>query len=95
MNKTMSKAEITEVLKSISGWSYYEEENCIKKTFSFKGFTKVMGFINAIAWIAQNQMHHPDVNFGYNYVTVSYQTHDANGITENDIVCAKKVNDLL
>jgi 4a-hydroxytetrahydrobiopterin dehydratase len=86
---------INEALKAIEGWSYDPGENVIQRHFEFKGFGKTMALINAIAWISHVEKHHPDIRFGYNYATVAYQTHEANGITENDIICAKKVNTLL
>lgn len=91
----MDTLTIEKELKNIEGWAFNAEKNCITRAFTFKGFAKTMGFINAIAWISQVEKHHPDITFGYNYATVSYQTHEAGGITENDIICAKKINTLL
>jgi 4a-hydroxytetrahydrobiopterin dehydratase len=95
MANVLDAEAVNKALVDLEGWSYDATENVIKCDFKFKGFAKTMGFVNAVAWIAQVEKHHPDVLFGYNYVTVKYQTHEAGGITENDIICAKKVNALL
>ena len=54
-----------------------------------------MAFVNALAWIANQENHHPDFKVGYNYCHVLFTTHAADGLTENDFICAAKVNQLL
>lgn len=54
-----------------------------------------MSFINAIAWIANQEMHHPDVAYAYNYWEVTFSTHAIEGLSENDFICAGKVDALL
>ena len=53
-----------------------------------------MAFVNALAWIAHTEDHHPDLSVGYNRCGVCFTTHDAGGLTENDFVCAAKVSAL-
>jgi 4a-hydroxytetrahydrobiopterin dehydratase len=91
---TFSPQEITEKLRVLSDWQYNENQNCIYKTFQFKGFYKTMAFVNAVAWIAQQEGHHPDMQISYNRATIAYQTHEAKGITENDFICAEKIEAL-
>lgn len=86
--------EITSALSSLSGWSYESERNCLIKEFSFKGFYKTMGFVNAVAYIANKELHHPDMEVSFNKCIVRYQTHDAGGVTINDIKCAKAIEAL-
>jgi 4a-hydroxytetrahydrobiopterin dehydratase len=93
--KTINQQEITEALSSMSGWSYQSDNNAITKAFSFKGYYATMAFVNAVAWIAHQEKHHPDMLVSYNKVVVSYQTHEAQGITRNDLICAAKVDRLL
>ena len=54
-----------------------------------------MFFINALAHMADQQGHHPDVSFGYNYARITYTTHEANGLTRNDFICARQADELL
>lgn len=90
----LSHDEIQSALTSLNGWSYEEERNCLIKEFTFKGFYKTMGFVNAVAFIANKEIHHPDLEVSYNKCVVRYQTHDAGGITVNDIKCAKAIEAL-
>ena len=54
-----------------------------------------MAFVNATAWISNGEDHHPDNELGYNRVKMRYSTHSAGGLTENDFICAAKVDALL
>jgi 4a-hydroxytetrahydrobiopterin dehydratase len=54
-----------------------------------------MAFVNAVAWIAHRENHHPDLEVGYNSCRVSYTTHAIGGLSENDFICAAKVEALL
>lgn len=67
----------------------------ISRVFEFKNYYHTIAFVNAIAWIAHQENHHPDLEVGYNHCTVRYQTHALNGLSENDFICAAKVNALL
>ena len=92
---TYAKDQILEHLKNLDDWTYDEDRVALVRTFKFKGFYKTMAFVNAVAWIAQQQGHHPDMQVSYNQVVVAYQTHEAQGITNNDLICAHLVSDLL
>jgi 4a-hydroxytetrahydrobiopterin dehydratase len=89
-----SEEQIAKELETLEGWAYCSEHNVIYRTFEFKGFYKTMAFVNAVAWIANQQAHHPDMSVSYNKVVIHFQTHEAGGITQNDIICAKLVNAL-
>lgn len=91
----LTTAEISQRLTTTADWQYNEATHCIERLFQFKGFCRTMAFVNAIAWISHQQKHHPDITFGYDYVKVSYQTHAAGGITDNDFICAREVNVLV
>jgi 4a-hydroxytetrahydrobiopterin dehydratase len=67
----------------------------IRRRFEFKGFYKTMGFVNAMAWVANAENHHPDFSTGYNYCDVTFTTHAIDGLSENDFICAAKINALL
>lgn len=76
-------------------WQLDGQRQLIKRRLKFKNFAKTMFFVNALAHLADQEGHHPDVHFGYNYCEVSFTTHEAGGLTINDFICAKKVDALL
>lgn len=90
----LSAEAIQKELKKFSGWTFHAEKKLIEKTFQFKGYYQVMAFVNAVAWIAHQEKHHPDLQVSYNRVIVQYQTHEAGGVTKNDIICARHVEAL-
>ncbi len=77
------------------GWAVESDHTQIKKSFSFKNFYETMGFVNAIAWIANKENHHPDLELGYNYCHVTFMTHALKGLSHNDFICASKIDKLL
>ena len=77
-----------------SAWQTQHNSREIKKSFSFKNFYETMAFVNAIAWIANTENHHPDLEIGYNYCHVRYSTHALNGLSHNDFICAAKIDKL-
>lgn len=76
-------------------WEVIDNHTIIKKSFSFKNFYETMAFVNAIAWIANKENHHPDLEIGYNYCHVSFMTHALKGLSHNDFICAAKIDKLL
>ncbi|MCU0941398.1 MAG: 4a-hydroxytetrahydrobiopterin dehydratase [Hydrogenophaga sp.] len=74
------------------GWKLID--GAIERTFRFANFHETMAFVNAVAWIAHREDHHPDVAFGYNRCSVRFNTHDVNGISVSDFHCAAAVNAL-
>lgn len=76
-------------------WEVQANNKEIKCSFSFTNFYETMAFVNALAWIANTENHHPDLEVGYNYCHVRFMTHALNGLTLNDFICAAKVDALL
>jgi 4a-hydroxytetrahydrobiopterin dehydratase len=76
-------------------WSLSQHSDKIQRKYVFKNFAKTMFFVNAVAHIADQQFHHPDIQFGYNYCTVEYSTHEVGGLTTKDISCAALVDTLI
>lgn len=76
-------------------WRISGDTKAIQADFSFDNYWQTTAFINAVAWIAHTQDHHPDISFGYKTATVKYSTHAVNGLTENDFICAARVDALL
>ena len=89
---TIDAAKI--LLKKIPDWELASEGKMIMRRFSFRNFYHTMGFVNAIAWIANQENHHPDLEIGFNYCLVRYWTHAINGLSENDFICAAKIDQL-
>ena len=75
-----------------SGWELTQEGRAIRREFGFRDFYRTMSFVNALAHVANIEDHHPDLEVGYNYCRVSYTTHAIRGLSENDFVCAAKVD---
>lgn len=88
----MSEPQIVRMLARIPGWAY--RDGVITRTFSFPDHGQTMAFVNAAAWISHREDHHPQLTVGYNSCRVDYSTHAINGISENDFICAAKVDAL-
>jgi 4a-hydroxytetrahydrobiopterin dehydratase len=89
----LTDAQITPLLGQIPGWERKGGE--ISRTFKFENYYKTMAFVNAVAWVAHREDHHPDMELGYNKCRVRFSTHSAGGLTENDFIGAAKVDALL
>ena len=77
------------LLESLPGWSLEAEQ--LLKTYNFKNYYETMAFVNAVAWISHREDHHPDLVVSYNRCDVRYSTHSVGGLSENDFICAAKV----
>ncbi len=84
--------EISEMIGSVHGWDV--EEGALLKTYNFKNYYETMAFVNAVAWLSHREDHHPDLAVGYKQVAVKYTTHSVNGLSENDFICAAKIERL-
>lgn len=92
MPARLSAEEISQKLTPLPGWALSGAS--IVKTYLFKDYYHTMAFVNAVAWIAHQSNHHPDLKVGYNKCVVEYTTHDAGGVTQSDLDCAKSVEEL-
>lgn len=88
----MNGAEVAAHLKQVEGWSLVD--GAIEKAFDFADYHHTMAFVNAVAWIAHREDHHPDTRFGYKRCTLRFCTHSVGGLSLNDFICAAKVNSL-
>ncbi len=75
-------------------WKIADDQNSISRAYRMKDFYRVMSFVGALAHIANTEDHHPDVKLGYNYCEVRFTTHAIGGLSENDFICAAKVDRL-
>ena len=74
------------------GWQLIEDGKAIKREFKFADFYRAMSFVNAVAHVANMQDHHPDIECGWGYCRIRYQTHAIGGLHENDFICAAKID---
>jgi 4a-hydroxytetrahydrobiopterin dehydratase len=80
-------------LKQLSAdWRLIEHGKAIKREFALRDFYRTMSFVNALAHVANIEDHHPDLEIGYNYCRVRYSTHAIGGLSENDFICAAKID---
>ncbi|HXX85164.1 MAG TPA: 4a-hydroxytetrahydrobiopterin dehydratase [Casimicrobiaceae bacterium] len=88
----LSQAELKQRLSALPGWEHTAGQ--LRKTFGFADYYRTIGFVNALAWMANRQDHHPDLSLHYNRVVVAWSTHDAGGVTLSDCICAAKTDKL-
>lgn len=75
-------------------WSVVEDGQAITRTFRFTDYYRTMAFVNALAYIAHEQDHHPDLGVHYDRCVVRFSTHDVGGLSDNDFICAAKADAL-
>jgi len=90
----MGHDRATILIGQVSDWELTNDGNSISRRYQFKDFHQTMAFVNALAWVAHREDHHPDFTTGYNYCEVTYTTHAVNGLSENDFICAARLNAL-
>ena len=89
----LSRAESERYLARLTpGWSLDADGRAIRREYRFKDFYRTMSFVNALAHVANVEDHHPDLEVGYGYCRVKYMTHAIDGLSENDFICAAKVD---
>ncbi len=89
----MDHEDVSIALAGLSGWSVVD--GMLHKRFAFADFHHTMAFVNAVAWIAHQEDHHPDLTVSYGACTVRYATHSVGGLSINDFICAAKVDAML
>jgi len=75
-------------------WALSDSGLEISRIFSFPAYSRTLGFANAVAWIAINEGHHPVLTVSYGSCGVSFTTHAIGGLSDNDFICAAKVDRL-
>ncbi len=82
-------------MEVLPAWDIIDGGTTICRTFRFPDYHRTMAFVNALAWIAHTQDHHPDLGVHYDRVVVRFSTHDVGGLSENDVICAAKADALV
>ncbi len=89
----LDPAVIEKLSKEVPGWKV--EGTKLVKTFEFSNFHETMAFVNALAYVAHREDHHPDLEVSYARCKVTYWTHTVGGLSQNDFICAAKVDALV
>ncbi|MEM7357852.1 MAG: 4a-hydroxytetrahydrobiopterin dehydratase [Pseudomonadota bacterium] len=91
----LSAEEIEKLRSATPAWAYDSSENALVRVFAFDDYYQTIGFVNKVAEIAHQEDHHPQLLVTYNQCRISYNTHTVNGVTENEFICAAKIDQLL
>jgi len=90
----LHRQEAEEMLKQLPDWSLNESATAISRLYRWRDFYQTMAFVNAVAWVAHQEDHHPSLEIGYNRCLVRFSTHAIDGLSRNDFICAAKVSAL-
>jgi 4a-hydroxytetrahydrobiopterin dehydratase len=88
----LDAAQVQAHLSRLAGWQL--RDGAIEKNFAFDNYHQTIAFVNALAWIAHQEDHHPDLAVGYGRCTVRFNTHSVDGLSLNDFICAAKTDAL-
>jgi 4a-hydroxytetrahydrobiopterin dehydratase len=89
----LTRGEATALRAELHGdWIIAEDAKSLKRSLKFKDFYRTMSFVNAVAHIANTEDHHPDLELGYDYCRITFATHSIGGLSQNDFICAAKVD---
>jgi 4a-hydroxytetrahydrobiopterin dehydratase len=91
----LSREQAQALMKQLSAqWSLADDAKSIRSEWKFRNFYHTMSFVNAVAHVANAEDHHPDLEVGWGYCRVRYNTHAIGGLSENDFICAAKIDAL-
>lgn len=92
----LSTADARSLLQQLHrDWSISEDGLQIQRRFGFQNYYQTIAFVNALAWIVHQQDHHPELEVGYNHCTAHFSTHSVDGLSENDFICAARIDALV
>jgi 4a-hydroxytetrahydrobiopterin dehydratase len=81
-------------LKKLYNWRFGSNRKWLIKEFKFRNFLETLEFVNKVSAIAEQEQHHPNINFTWGYCKISIQTHKINGLCENDFILASKIDEI-
>jgi 4a-hydroxytetrahydrobiopterin dehydratase len=91
----LTRLKATALRKQLhADWKIAKDAKSLQRSLKFKDFYRTMSFVNALAYIANAEDHHPDLELGYNYCRVTFSTHSIGGLSPNDFICAAKIDRL-
>jgi 4a-hydroxytetrahydrobiopterin dehydratase len=88
----LNQAEAKRFSVQVPDWQLLDDAHRIERRFAFRDFRSALNFVQKVGGIAENEGHHPDVNFGWGYATISLQTKKIKGLHENDFIMATKID---
>ncbi len=92
VGEPVAGAELARLLTEVPNWSVVD--GALSRQFSFNDYARMIGFVNAVAWLAQLEDHHPDIHIAWGRCTVRWRTHSVGGLSINDFICAAQVDAL-
>jgi len=88
----LTRAQAETLLAQVPGWTLSADTKTLERRFSFKNYYETMAFVNAVAFVAHREDHHPDLEVGYNACLIRFSTHSVGGLSENDFISAAKID---
>jgi 4a-hydroxytetrahydrobiopterin dehydratase len=97
VRSALTAAQIVAKLAQLQGWRLIGDgaDVAMEKSYTFKSYLQTMAFVNAVAFLSEQNDHHPEILVGYKTCHVRWRTHDVRGISHTDFECAAKVDALL
>jgi len=95
MAKLLDDSERATLATTLPGWTKTPERDAIRRDFKFRNFNQAWGFMTRVALLAEKQNHHPEWSNVWNKVQIELTTHDAGGLTDNDVKLAQAIDKLL
>jgi 4a-hydroxytetrahydrobiopterin dehydratase len=89
----LARDQIEQNLREVPDWKI--EDKTLVRRFKFENYYETMSFVVAVAMLAQREDHHPDLEVSYNKLAIKYSTHSVGGLSENDFICAAKIDALM
>ena len=93
-DEALGRAAAEKLLREIPGWAISDDAKEISRVCKFGNYYETLAFVNARAWVARHEDHHPDLEVGYNRCRVRFSTHSVHGLSENDFICVARINAL-
>ena len=95
--RALKPTEVVSRLATLTGWQLTGDgaDVAIEKTYTFANYYETMAFVNAVAFIAHAQDHHPDMSVHFSRCVLRFNTHDVGGLSETDFECAAQADALL
>jgi 4a-hydroxytetrahydrobiopterin dehydratase len=94
-NPPLDETQLHAYLKQIPQWTLTSSHAAIHREFHFRNYYETMAFVNAVAWVAHQQDHHPDLEVSFSRCKIIYTTHSVGGLSLNDFICAARIDAML
>ena len=88
----LSRQQVEELLQQVEAWRSNADRSGIVRDFTFSNYDETVDFVSQVALLAKEQDHHPEISFGYKTCRIEFTTHSVGGVSENDFICAARIN---